>query len=78
MIYSVKMFWRPGDGTAAKADKGECAHWVQVQASSSAGATATIFVQSADAAEKLAALINELCADPPAYDPTNMSVGDVP
>ena len=59
MLYEISMFWdSKGRGTSATAQSADATHWVSVSAVASA--KTTIFVETAEHAQRLADLINEL------------------
>lgn len=69
MIYNVQLFWRPDKNLKATAvGEGTSTNWVNVKATNGGGHYVTIFVPSAAAAEKLASVINEICAAPVAEE----------
>lgn len=63
MLFQVSMFMRPGEGISAKAHAHDnnVNHWVSVRGNSG---NAVIHVADANAAHKLADLINQICSAP--------------
>lgn len=59
MLYEISMFWDSrGRGTSATAQSSDATHWVSVSAVDAA--KTTIFVETAEHAQRLADLINEM------------------
>lgn len=63
MLYQISIFMRPGVGIHAKAHQSddETHHWVSIRSDSG---NAVMHVANADAAHKLADLINEITCAP--------------
>jgi hypothetical protein len=65
MLYQVSLFVRPGEGITATAHRSDDAHnhWVSIRSDSG---NAVMHVADADAAHKLADLINDITSAPAA------------
>jgi gas vesicle protein len=63
MLYQISLFVRPGEGIHAKAHQSddETNHWVSIRSDSG---NAVMHVADADAAHKLADLINDITRAP--------------
>ena len=65
MIYNVQLFWSPEENLSAQVSGSEkLTYWVNVRTTNGGRGYVTIFVPSSAAAEKLASVINEICAEP--------------